>query len=453
MSQPAQLLAARYQLRLGQAWQAWFDEEAGQIRLPGGFRAALSADRLTCDAPAEIWPGFMLPDTLPLITNDYGDWICVRVGSDDHLGELLHWYHGGGDWIPLGTCLAEMVVHDAVDQLRPIGRQMLRGAPESLGPKNSSQALESFEDEHLRRWLVTRLYESSHGDALQTTAAIETALNAIRHCLAEGDYAGCLHRLQQTGWARDAVACDLIQWSIQQPLGPLAESTISRQLAVAWTPDYVRWLFDAQLVPHEHRQQILQLAAVSLDAWPEQDWETAERVAREVLQRRHDLGWAANIAGWCRQRAGDVAEAISFYFTGRLASAFSDQAVRMRTHWSDGRFGKFTVAQLWNLKEFWSDEQHQDEYLHVIGGASAKLTTRAVREYWLQSAHEHLSHDEPAEAYSKFFRAGWDLGVEQITEYVPILDGLFRCAQAAGWAARAAVAHTHLQCLKQRLKR
>ncbi len=70
----------------------------------------------------------MLPDTLPLIGNEYGDWLCVRVDEDNRFGELVHWYHGGGDWIPVGKSIAEAVLHDIVDQFRPRKGQVLRGS-------------------------------------------------------------------------------------------------------------------------------------------------------------------------------------------------------------------------------------------------------------------------------------------------------------------------------------
>ena len=88
MSQSAQQIAQRNRLSLNDSWQAWFNNDCDDIALPGSFRAPLSIDRLLAEAPLEIWPGFMLPDTLPLISNRYGDWICVRVESDGSITRL-----------------------------------------------------------------------------------------------------------------------------------------------------------------------------------------------------------------------------------------------------------------------------------------------------------------------------------------------------------------------------
>jgi hypothetical protein len=453
MRQPAEPLAARYHLRLAEHWQAWFDGELENIRLPGSFRVALSAEQLLADYPQPIWPGFMLPDSLPLISNDYGDWICARVGADGNFGELIHWYHGGGDWIPLGSELAEMVVHDVVDQFRPIGRQMLRGAPESIEPAHCTRVLSDFARPELQQWLAARLTQNSTRSTPLLSPDITAQLDGLTACLAERDYPASLQRLRQHQWASDAVACDLIQLAVQQPIGPLADSSISQKLSMAWTPDYVRWLFDVSCVPEEARPAILALVDQHVPAWPQQNWELAEAMAQEVLSRRLDLGWAVNMGGWCRQRAGDIQGAIDIYFAGRFASAFSDQAVRMRTHWSDARYGKFTMAQLSVLAPQLSATQRDDDYLTAITQAAPHRTMGAVCEHWLRLARQQLASDMPAEAYSCFYRAGWDMGLERLSDYQPILEGLITSAQAAGWAARAAVAQTHLSCLRQRLTR
>jgi len=453
MSQPAEHLAARYHLQLAEHWQAWFNGELESIRLPGRFRVALSAEQLLADEPQPIWPGFMLPDSLPLIGNEYGDWICTRVGTDGDFGELLHWYHGGGDWIPLGNDLAEMVVHDVVDQFRPIGRQMLRGAPESIEPAHGTRVLTDFSQPGLQQWLSARLTKL----AIQTTRSqppdIAKLLDSLTASLAEHDYVSSLQCLRQQRWASDAVACDLIQLAVQQSVTSLADASISQQLAMEWTPDYVRWLFDVSRVPEEARRTILSLLNQQSSDWPQQNWELAEAMAQEVLSRRHDLGWAVNMGGWCRQRVGDVQGAIAIYYAGRFASAFSDQAVRMRTHWSDGRFGKFTVAQLHELAPHLSAVQRDDAYLTAVAQATPHRRMWAVREHWLRHAQQLLASDLPADAYTCFYRAGWDMGLERLADYQPVLEGLKISAQAAGWPARAAVAQTHLNCLRQRLRR
>jgi hypothetical protein len=56
-----------------------------------------------------------------------------------------------------------------------------------------------------------------------------------------------------------------------------------------------------------------------------------------------------------------------------------------------------------------------------------------------------------AMAYENFYRAGWDIGAQRMTDYLDVFAGLIESAQAAGWTARANVAATHLACLAKLL--
>ncbi len=447
MSQPALQIADRYRLSLSDSWQEWFNNACDHIALPGSFRAPLSTDRLLADAPLEIWPGFMLPDTLPIISNHYGDWICARIEPDGSLGELVHWYHGGGDWIPVGGQIAEMVIHDVVDQFRPIDNQMLRGAPESTYPSQPARVLADFANPKLCQWLSDHL---ARGTA-QPVQSVRLRLEQLVSLLANGDYVLALETLRHQHWAEDAVACDLIQIVLQESASPLAQGSIAQELAMNWTPDYVRLLFDIEQIPTEVQMRIMELMGPSIDSWPRQDWPRAESLAQEVLQRRTDLGWAVNIAGWSKQRSGDLQGAAQIYFVGRYASAFSDQAVRMRTHWVDSYMGKFTLAQLTQLSDCLAPVQRVDDYLQTVLNAPAKLTMQMVQEYWIHAARQQLERNAPAEAYACYYHAGWDMGAQRLSEYQRILEGLAHSARAAGWPARAAVAESHLACLKKRL--
>lgn len=446
MSQPSQKIAARYHLRLSDAWRRWFDEDVASVRLPGVFRTALTAEQLVQQAPREIWPGFMLPYTLPLVGNQYGDWICVCIESDGSLGELLHWYHGGGDWIPLGSDIAEVIVHDVVDHFRPVGGQMLRGAPESIEPEQRAQVLRAFQESTLRNWLCERL--SAIGQAQpSTTNEVSQALANIEQALSRSDYVEALQIMQRRVWAMDAVACDRIQFVLQHGTFQLANPAIARDLGMNWSPDYVRWLFDVDQIPQLARARIADVSGAGTELWYQQNWALAGELACEVLERRNDLGWAVNVAGWSRQRSGNAAEAVAIYFQGRYASAFSDQGVRMRTHWTDERFGKFTIAQLSELHDRLTPEQQSDPYLRAICNSSAAQTVKQVHNYWLDEG-QRLSDEQYFDgANCRLVRAGWDVGVEHLGDYRTILESLVAVARQAGWKARQSVAQTHLNCL------
>jgi hypothetical protein len=449
MRQPSKQIAARYHLRLSDTWRQWFDEDVACVSLPGSFRAPLTAEQLIRQAPREIWPGFMLPYTLPLVGNQYGDWICVCIETDGSLGELLHWYHGGGDWIPLGRDLAEVVVHDVVDHFRPVGGQMLRGAPESIEPEQRAQVLDAFQVPALRQWLCNRLAVTAKIQPT-STARVARALTDIELALERGAYADALQIMQQQVWAVDAVACDRIQYVLQHGTFQLAKPEFARDLGMKWSPDYVRWLFDVDQIPQLARARITDLSGAGAELWDRQDWTLAGELACEVLERRNDLGWAVNVAGWSRQRSGNSAGAAEIYFQGRCASAFSDQGVRMRTHWTDARFGKFTIAQLSELRDYLTPEQQGDPYLQAIGMSSAAQTVRQVQSFWLDESRRLSGEQQFDSANYHLVRAGWDVGVENLSDYRTILESLVAAAHAAGWEARQAVAQTHLNCLMRK---
>src|SRR5690606_36855447 len=94
-------LAAHYGLQLPADLRAWLDDEIWRHAGGAEFSQPQSPDQLI-EPDGSIWGGFMLPDTLPIVGNDYGDWLCLRIAPDGQVSEVLHWSHGGGDWIPYG---------------------------------------------------------------------------------------------------------------------------------------------------------------------------------------------------------------------------------------------------------------------------------------------------------------------------------------------------------------
>ncbi|MCA9133041.1 MAG: hypothetical protein KDA45_07790 [Planctomycetales bacterium] len=442
MHQPSKQIADRYRLQLSPAWQTWFDTDSQELQPAGAFQTVLSAESLAVPRPAEIWPGFMLPDTLPVLGNEYGDWICVRVLADGGLGELLHWYHGGGDWVPLGQQLPAALVHDVIDQFRPVGRQMLRGASETILPDHLSRVLAAFAEPRFRQWLSRGVAHSS----LSPSQAVQV-LDQLERLLQEDNYRAALQILYEQQWSIDAVACDLIEHGLQRPIAPLADPALAQTLQIPWTPDYVRCLFDIEYFSLDARERLSQAGGLHRGSWPRQDWQQAAQLAQNVLDRRQDLGWAFDIAGWNQQRQGDGERAAACYFAGRHASAFSDQAVRMRTHWIEPRFGKFTIDRLAQLREQLPLEHQRDPYLQLILQASSESERlRCVSDFWYREGQQHLAQAAFADAYGCFYRAGWDMGAERLTDYPKILEGLVGSARGAGWAARSAVAQTHLDC-------
>jgi hypothetical protein len=94
-------IAERYALTLSADWAEWFDEVAvGELR-GGEYCEPVHPSELLSATPEVIWPGLMPPDLMPVVGNGMGDWLCARVGPESTIREVVHWYHGGGDRLPL----------------------------------------------------------------------------------------------------------------------------------------------------------------------------------------------------------------------------------------------------------------------------------------------------------------------------------------------------------------
>ena len=446
MDQPADNIADRYRLQLGESWKDWFNGAAFTLQFPGAFQSPVAVSQLLEDTPAAIWPGFMLPDTLPIIGNQYGDWICARVRVDGTLGELIHWYHGGGDWIPVGGRIEEALLHDAVDQYRPIRQQMLRGAFETLTPDHLHQVSAKIEHRSFQQWLAAGL-SLGECSAEAPPHNIFAALHDIFAALHDGRYSHALHAMLDNHWAFEATACDLIEEALQLPLAQLMHSHPSRTAAAnVDSKTLARWVFDSGSFPPP--------SGISLPAeeLPDQGWGFAEATCHRVLNHRPDLGWASDIYGWCMHRSGRIDQALQVYYDGRLASSFSNQAVRLRTHWFDQRYGKFSIAQLANLQGKGLGRLSDDPYLSVVREAPPGQLLNRVQAYWQQRGSKQLAEGQGADAYASFYRAGWDLGAAHWHDYREILSSLAAAAAAAHWPARERVARTHLSCLEARMK-
>lgn len=449
MDQPSQQIADRYHIQLDESWRLWFDRDAEQIPLAGEFRESTQFECLLDRAPTIVWPGLMLPDSLPIIGNEYGDWLCVRIENNNQFGELIHWYHGGGDWIPVGRSIAEAVLHDIVDQFRPRIGQVLRGAAESTSPEHLTDVMKRLDDERLQCWLADAL-GSFTGNALEVSLTLYDVLNA----LSANGYLSAVQHLERAGWSVEAALCDQIEYALQVPIRSLAADEIPKRLGLNYEPDYVRWLFDAQQIPNNvmHQiQEILHTLGMPPAQPNSQDWREAERLALRLLERRNDLAWAVDIAGWGAKRRGDNLSACNLYFNGRFASAFSNQSIRMRSHGFDSRFGKVALAEIWNLKDHLNEQQRNDPYLQKVWQTPTRALQREVQEFWMGSGKDAMNSGDFATAYECYYRAGWDIGAQRMTDYLDIFAGLIESAQAAGWKARATVAATHLACLAKLL--
>jgi len=107
-------IASRFDCQLSAELTEWFDAEIWKHQGLAEFCQPIKPIELLDEAPDAIRPGMMRCDLLPLISNRIGDWLCVRIDERNLAAEVIHWYHGGGDWIPWGRGVSEALAFDAV---------------------------------------------------------------------------------------------------------------------------------------------------------------------------------------------------------------------------------------------------------------------------------------------------------------------------------------------------
>ncbi len=418
-------LAEALHLKLPPDFSAWLDEEVWSRAGGAEFCRPQTPAELLDPEPGSIWGGFMLPDTLPLISNQYGDWLCLRIGFGGEIIELVYWCHGGGDWIPYGRTLSEALVYDAAFRVLYNRRfaelhETHRNPEEVFGPA-----------EWAANWI---------------DRSVSVPLPRFwRRAPAENQW--LLEELLEAGVAEIAARRDLILRHLESQLKSRSAPAVAEQIGAAWEPDFVSWLFDTALIPELTRDDLGRLFRVPVEQLTVQNWDAAEAEAIKVAAVRCDLGWAFDIAGWAAERRGDMAGAIHQYLKGLRASSFSDDSVRFRTHWFGDGFGKFSAARLYALRDHLTDAQRKNDYLQIFWQNDPDTLRQRVRDYWMEQATLAREQGRHRDAYACCYAAGWDCGVPNRASYEEILTELAEAARRAGSPALAAVAEMHRQHL------
>ncbi len=413
----SQAIFDRYHVRLPDDVRNLLDNLPQAMELAGEFDQIADMDDLLSEAPQLLLPGMMLPNVLPIVSNRYGDWLCGRVDQAGTIVEVLHWYHGGGDWIPYGKSFAEALLYDACQAAVP---NALNGKPGRL----------PFE---FGLWLAEHL----NSDPKE--------IEAVWGLFHDGLIFDGLQMLLECEWCQVVVHRDLVEMALAGPLRICSDPGLGR---IGSHAEITRWKFDAKLTPESSRDRISQLLDMPFRDWSSQNWALAHEFARRITKTRSDLAWAWHIAGYAEQVQGNAAGAAHSYYQGLGASVFSDQSVRMRTHWFEDRFGKFSAAQLYELRDSLPASIRVDDYLNVLWSSDPSTTvSQQVTDYWQSKA---LQSTDSEAAYQNWMRAGWDVGCQQWNRFETIFDGLIESAEATQWTALAKLARSHLIALRNR---
>lgn len=427
-------IAEKYALRLPEDLVDWFDGGVWERSGTGEFSDPLSPEQLLAPHPEAIWPGFMPPDTIPLLGNRYGDSLCLRVGADSGAAEIIYWYHGGGDWIPWGATLAEALAFDHLRHELPGHRQVYAEPAEAVSRSPSKTPL--------HHWAGTHLPDE---------------VNAVITSREPNETAELVETLLGSGVCEVAVRCELALHALDHSLRRQLTAEIARELQIPWREQAVRWMFDSREIPERSRAQLAKRLKLANEEIVDQDWQAAIMHASAVARIRNDLGWALDLCGWAAEQDGRREEAIRYYQRALSASAFADQTIRFRTHWCAESKGKFAAARLQALlgsdAENWAEHDLVDasqRYLRRLLETPPDKRQATITEYWTEQADSAAERSDWGLEYEFLYLAGWDLGADSMNTYRVLLHRLCRAAEKSGQAARAAVARVHLACLDAR---
>jgi tetratricopeptide (TPR) repeat protein len=415
-------LADRYRCELSPELADWFDREIWKQEGRGEYRKPINPESLILEAPESIWPGLMPCDLLPIISNAAGDWLCARVDRDNVASEVVQWYHGGGDWIPWGKNLAEAILFDAVVDRLP-GTARRHAVPAEDPRPNAGQKA----DDPILHWALEHLPDS--------------VASALDPSLGEDDIAQVLLDGQI---AEIAVRCELVVAGLMQWTRKTLESFFNADASI--NRDYLaEWSFDVDRIPRDTNQQFEQQHGVTLLGM--QDWYGAEGHARRVIELDAELAWAWDIAGYAAERRGDLEGANAAYQRAAGCSVFTDQSIRLETHWTAAQSAKFSVARLFEI-----DLQlvSQSTYLSALCDSDPKRGRAKATAYWKEQGSQFEKQGDLDKAYRCYVAAGWDVGADSMAVFADLLDRISAIADQLGHVGRAETARTHRRCLRER---
>ncbi len=393
----------------------WFDRSLWKQSGSGEFCNAVDPVELLEKTPDILWPGLMPCDFLPLIGNDAGDWLGVHVDAQNQASEIRHWYHGGGDWIPWGRTLAEAILFASVSDRLPGPHRRHAIPAEPIRPSDSEGP-----------WLAWALRH------------LPAAMKATTDSL---DGPALADLFLQHGVAEVAVRCELVQHALSESLTETLNPKLADQLGVD-PGSLIQWTFDQDRMPQDVHNRLTK----DFDWQPaKQDWQTAAKHCQAVTAIAPQLGWAWDVLAYSLERSGETQQAIQAYRQAAKCSVFTDQSIRLRTHWESVRSGKFSVARLSQLDP---ELAQRDAFIQAMLVSDPEARRIAVTEHWLGKAAK--VSEQPAVAVEHMIAAGWDLGADPMSVYGSLLQQIAETADAANQTARARVAETHRMCLKER---
>ncbi|MGB7346554.1 MAG: SMI1/KNR4 family protein [Pirellulaceae bacterium] len=415
-------IADRYQCYLPDDLVDWFDGGIWQHTGTSEYCVPVDPNSLLESAPDAIWPGLMPCDFMPLIGSHAGDWLGVRLDRSNNASQVIQWYHGGGDWIPWGRTLSEAIVYDAVCHRLPGPKRR------HAVPAEDFQTTPATRDDRLLSWACGH-------------AGID------EQKVVDPDFAGMALAdfLLSERIAESAVRCELIQNTLAETLSQSFDRRQAESIGVEWN-NAVRWMFDTDLIPNEIRPKLQHELGYTGD--DRQDWSLAQHHAEKVVAGFPEIAWGYDLLGYTFEKSGQWQRAHQVYCQGIDKSVFTDQSVKLRTHWTSCDAAKFSAARL-----VWLGNEHglklpasvDQSYLDLLTDKNSERRRVAAQNYWLDRAGKSESKADQLDA---LVAAGWDLGADPIKAFADILERISHCDESQ--TARSALAAAHRACFKAR---
>ena len=418
-------IAERYRCDLTPDLADWFDSEIWQETLAGEFLRPVPPSVLLQPDPEVIWPGLMVPDLIPLIGNDSGDWLGVRLTEGNQTGQIVYWYHGGGDWLPWGETLSEAVLFNTYSSTT------YRFLAEAVGAEEQS-----------KRGSIRRNAFSPSSDRTFRWAAEHYGVKFDQLPSPNLPEEISVNRLLSLGIAEVAIrflkAQKLLRhWSRDQIVTTLEDGLEDRSHQIN------RCLFDVDLVPESQLERLVELTGDRRV----QRWSAVARHAEAVTTLAPEQAWAWQLLGYEAEKRGNTQQATAYYQQASKCSSFTDHTTAFGFHWTEPLAAKFSVARLVELK---SCGESDTAYVQSLTLPDIAARSEQIMEFWMSMSQHFDAADQFADATRCLFAAGWDISHRSMSDYRRVLALMSDRAGRCGQVARAEVAATHLRCLTNR---
>jgi hypothetical protein len=410
----SQKLSDTFALQLTPELIDWFDTEKWQTTYPLEFGEPVKPKNLLDPNSSQVWGGLMLPDTLPILGNGFGDDIAVRFNSDGSVREFICWLHENCEWNPAGQTLSQVILFDAA-----------KGLLEN--PSNEDRRLSAKAIlEWAIRWSGLSAEEKSYLESI---------------FLSHQTFG--LNDLLKPGFPEIAFRKNLAQKNLESGLLALAMEcggeSIAKKIGVSWN-EFKPWLFAPETIPSQYLDKLTKLFDVTEDSLKSQDWTSAVNHAENIAQHRSDLGWPFAVIGQDAERRGNMEAAADAYSIGTKALGGTYDFTELWRLYEQGP-NKYCAQRLKQIEGALKKPLHKDEYM--ISALDSNFY--AVIDYWRKKAKIAEETGKYSEAYNNWYLAGWD---HHLCDYMEeILDGLIRTSEKAGFTPLFKLAVHHRKSL------